>query len=235
VTRWSQIPQTDRDRLNDYISERWTQLSDSSGAFTDEGIKFLLAVNGAGVAGALSFIGTMSQLRGLLWPKVVLALFATGLAFLALFHLARHHRTAWLFKCWRDKVQAFKKDEFTWQELYQGDLDRSVQFTWPLDLSSHGSLVCFLAAVLIAGANFGDITAAATLRQEAQSEQRKENTTAPAAVSTDPKRGTEATAAAKGRPAGAEQSHSTSQQTTAGSGSAAQEAQVKRPQEPPQR
>jgi hypothetical protein len=112
--KWSETSPEQQEVRSDYITARWSQLGDVYTSWTEEGLKYLLAVNTAGMAGALSFIGALPQLRTASWPKAVLLMFACGVVSVGLYHLVRHHRTAWLFKCWRQSVSRYKSDAIEW-------------------------------------------------------------------------------------------------------------------------
>jgi hypothetical protein len=142
-----------------YIASRWTQLSDACATWDEEALKYLLAVNTAGLAGTLSFLGAMPPLRALDWPKTVLGFFAAGLMLVGAYHLVRHHRTRALFWLWRRGVDEYNRDH-DWNRLRDGDVDRSRLLTWPLEVIFHGSMLSFFAAVFVVAVHIGDITQA---------------------------------------------------------------------------
>lgn len=141
-----------------YIDLRWKQLSELSISWGDEAIKYLLFVNAGAMAGALSFIGAMPQIRQSQWPQTALSLFVLGVVLVGIYHAVRYHRTEWLFRGWRESVAAYSSDQLDWNDLLDGDAARSKKGNGPLLVLAYASLLCFMSGLLIAALNFHEIT-----------------------------------------------------------------------------
>jgi hypothetical protein len=140
-----------------YIDARWTQLSDVSNAYGEESVKYLLLVNTAAMGAALAFVGAMPHLRPLLWPKVVLMLFAFGVAILGVFHAFRYHRIEWMFNRWRKDVQSYTDDQLTWNDLIDRDEKRRKRFGIVQATFPYFSLLSFYVGLTVGAFNFADI------------------------------------------------------------------------------
>ena len=141
-----------------YIRERWTQLSAVANSYGEEGVKYLLVVNTAAMGATLGFFGAMPHLRPLLWPKIVLLLFAFGVAILGLYHSFRYHRIEWIFAEWRAATLKYGEDAIEWNDLIDGDLARSKTLAWIQGALAYASLLSFYAGLLIAAVHFGEIS-----------------------------------------------------------------------------
>ncbi|OGA55349.1 MAG: hypothetical protein A3F74_12545 [Betaproteobacteria bacterium RIFCSPLOWO2_12_FULL_62_58] len=203
-----------------YIDLRWKQLSDLSINWGDEAIKYLLFVNAGAMAGALSFIGAMPHIRQSQWPLTALLLFALGVVIVGIYHAVRYHRTEWLFRRWRQSVDAYSSDQLDWNDLADGDAARSKKWNWPLLVLAYASLLCFFSGLLIAAQNFHEITNAPP--KEVSHARMKAAATASGTI----------TNAAPGAKAGSERepapAHSGAQRTDPGSGPTSAPADTKR-------
>ena len=142
----------------DYINTRWTQLSDSAGSYGEEAVKYLLIVNTAAMGATLGFVGAMPHLRPLLWPKIVLLIFAFGVAILGVYHSVRYHRTEWLFRKWRAATMEYAGDVIEWNDLIDGDQARSKMLTWLQGLLAYLLLLSFYSGLVIAAIHFVDVS-----------------------------------------------------------------------------
>lgn len=154
----SETPKDLRELRQGYIQTRWGQLCDLETSWTEEAIKYLLIVNTGAMAASLGFIGTMSHLRGELWPKAALSLFAVGVVIIGFYHAVRYHRVNWLFKRWRADVAAYSADALEWNELLDRDEKRIIRWVRPLLLLAYTSFGCFLIGLTVAAFNFSEIT-----------------------------------------------------------------------------
>ena len=153
----SETPETVRRLRQDYITSRWTQLSESTQSYGEEAIKYLLVVNTAAMGATLGFFGAMAHLRPLLWPKIALLLFAFGVAILGFYHPIRYHRIDWIFRSWRRDVKRYSADEIDWNTLIDDDEKRTRKLGWLQILCAYLSLFAFFAGVIVAAANFQDV------------------------------------------------------------------------------
>lgn len=154
----SEAPTEKRAERDDYIAKRWAQLSDVTMHAAEESIKYLLFVNAGAMAGALSFIGAMPHIRSSTWPVAALFLFAIGVVFVGLALAVRYHRTAWMFKRWREDADQYRGDLLDWNDLLDRDAPRWRKWAWPLVLLPYLSFACFLGGLAIAALNFHEIT-----------------------------------------------------------------------------
>ena len=154
----SETPAEIQQIRKDYINTRWTQLSDSAGSYGEEAVKYLLIVNTAAMGATLGFVGAMPHLRPLMWPKLVLLIFAFGVAILGVYHAVRYHRTEWLFRKWRAATMDYAGDVLEWNDLIDGDQVRSKKLTVLQGLLAYLSLISFYAGLVIAAIHFVDIS-----------------------------------------------------------------------------
>lgn len=140
-----------------YIDERWKQLCGLEVEWAAEGIKYLLLVNAGAAVAVLTFHGSVAAVRDMLWPKVMLGFFVSGVVLVGVVHICRHRRVAGLFKEWQKGVTDYFKDVKDWGDLINEDNAR-VQKTNLALQSAYLSFACFVIGVSIGMFNFTTLT-----------------------------------------------------------------------------
>ncbi len=153
----SDTPLEQREGHIAYINKRWSQLSELELSWGGEPIKYLLFVNSGAAAAILAFLGTSSQVRALLWPKVMLAAFMLGVVFVGLYQAVRYHRIAHMYKGWRKSVSRYYSDNMGWGEMINDDERRSTAWLNLQVSLAYIAFACFLLGVAVGMCNFMDL------------------------------------------------------------------------------
>jgi hypothetical protein len=178
--KWSKTPQDKKAERKKWIDERWTQFSDTAESWNEEGIKYLLAANAGAMAAALGLLGAMPHLREVLWPRVSLLFFALGLLAIGIYHLARFIQVTLLFWGWRNDVKKYlNEDSLTWNELTNNDEVRSKFGNVGVLLFAGLSFAFLIIGLIVATANFADITKLPTKGGTNERTKDSTSTTAP--------------------------------------------------------
>lgn len=126
----------------------------------DKALDYLLIVNGAAIAGVLSFLGSMAHLRSEAWPKQALLCFVFGIVALGIYHVVRTNYGGWITGGFNADVSKFWRNEIVWNELTARDESRAKKAAPLLYIPSYFSFLSFLVGLVIICVNFGDITSA---------------------------------------------------------------------------
>lgn len=119
--KYSETPEDLRSSRIDYINERWGQLNGLFKDYSDHALKYLFLTNAGGAAAVLGFLGTSSEAREALGPKLSLGVFLLGLIATGALNAKLVHRIDSIFQQWRKNVSRYFQDEITWQELTEED------------------------------------------------------------------------------------------------------------------
>jgi hypothetical protein len=164
---------------SDYISKRWSQLSDIGLAWSNESIKYLFLINSGAAATVLAFIGAVDAVRGVRWAWAMLICFTIGIIFVGLLHVARTLRIKRIYKLWRQDTALYYDSKLDWEALIEGDDKRSYGFSFgPLFFTA--AFGCFIVGVSIGALNYNSVIKGEDHGRKQQAQQTIHPTTPPA-------------------------------------------------------
>ena len=127
-----------------YIDTRESYLSRLLMLWIDRVLRYLFLTNAGGAIAVLGFMGASENIRGMLGPKCALSFFVIGLVLLGILSAYQLHHSAELYTQWRRSLQQHLTGRMTWQELVEGDEERSYVMTGYFGyLLGYGSFLCF--------------------------------------------------------------------------------------------
>jgi NADH:ubiquinone oxidoreductase subunit 5 (subunit L)/multisubunit Na+/H+ antiporter MnhA subunit len=107
-----------------YINTRWGQLYELEKEWGKEAIKYLMLTNAGGAVATLSFIGSSSEIRESLPPKLALLFFFIGLISSGFMIAYAYETMSRLFNGWQKDVEAHDRKEFDYDTLISRDDER---------------------------------------------------------------------------------------------------------------
>ncbi|OGA11995.1 MAG: hypothetical protein A3H33_10545 [Betaproteobacteria bacterium RIFCSPLOWO2_02_FULL_65_20] len=150
MVKHSEIPDPEiRKARQEYIEDRWRDLSNRQREHTDEAAKYLMVVNAGGAIATLSFMGAMKMLDPIPGARAMLSFFLAGLLLVGLGRALAIYRFDWTFSGWRDAVRLYYTDKIDWEALLEGDMSRSGRFL-PSEFVAWASFACFITGLAIA-------------------------------------------------------------------------------------
>ena len=155
--KWNELTAAaDRERYENFISERWAQLSQLELDWSTDAIKYLLLVNSGAAATMLTFIGAVEGVRNLVWSWGILFMFTLGIIFVGGIHICRVRRIEYLYKNWRNETRKFYASELDFEKLLEDDNARAYSFNWAY-VWGYGAFCLFVAGVFIGAANLSSL------------------------------------------------------------------------------
>lgn len=141
----------------DYVNQRWKQLYGLEMEFGSEAIKYLLLVNSGAAVAVLAFHGSVAAVRDMLWPKVMLGFFVTGVILIGFVHIAKFKRINALFKNWQSSVNDYFTDKRGWLDIVNDDIAKAKKFAGA-EYLAYASFACFIVGASIGMFNFSTLT-----------------------------------------------------------------------------
>ncbi len=132
----------------DYVNQRWKQLHGLEVQFGSEGIRYLFLANAGATIAVLAFHGAFSTGGSVLWPKLMLAFFVTGMILTGVLYFARFLGADALFKHWQDLVIAYFNDANKWSDVVNEDIAKSRKISWVVYLA-YASFACFVVGAVM--------------------------------------------------------------------------------------
>lgn len=130
------------------VTKRCDQLYQVAEDATARALRYLFFVNSGGAIAVLSFLGTKTEEREMLKPRIALGLFVLGLVLVGVLNTVIFHRSLSILSRWRCDVESHIRGELSWQDLLQRDHKRSVLILIEY-IIAYGSFFCFIAACVL--------------------------------------------------------------------------------------
>lgn len=141
--KFSRTPEELRRRHVEYVNTRWKQLAELSKEYSQAAVTYLLLTNSGSAIAVLSFMGAMKTTTPIPNAPAMLMWFLGGVALVGLLRAIVMYHVGRRFTRWRNGVQKYYADEWTWEQLVIHDEEMGWWY-WPADLCGWASFVCFL-------------------------------------------------------------------------------------------
>lgn len=133
----------------EYYHQRWNQLNELAGNYTDLSLKFLYTTNLAAAGGVITFIGAVAELRTFIWPYVAFFIFLAGVLLTGLLKVYLLHRVEALRDTLRIDYEKLVKNSLTWVEFLDADEKRVAKRRRLPYCIGYAALFMFISGVIL--------------------------------------------------------------------------------------
>lgn len=129
-----------------YIDHRWKELADLQREAAASATTYLMVANSGGAVAVLSFMGAMKTTMPFAYAHGMLAAFLAGIVLVGIGKAVAYYHVTVRYRRWRDAVEHFFRDEWTWEQVLQHD--RFMGWNYIVgDIIAWASFGCFVAGV----------------------------------------------------------------------------------------